>query len=92
MKPDSDAAGSSGDLLPLTSGAPGSEGNVAGPDSLAQQGGSGEVTAATAEGSAETTVDGMEDDELDEGELTVDDDSTWTGRAMIRWQREGRLY
>ena len=99
VKPDSDAAGSSGDLLLLTSGAPGSEGNVAGPDSLAQQGGSGEVTAATAEGSlagdgaaAETTVNGMEDDELDEGELTVDDDSTWTGRAMIRWQREGRLY
>ena len=40
----------------------------------------------------DTTVEDSVADEIREDDLTRDDDTTWTGRAMRRWQQEGRFY
>ena len=49
----------------------------------------GPAQAAVASGPAETAED---EDELSEMDSTIADTTTWYGRAMDRWQREGHLY
>ena len=61
-------------------------------ETAGQQVVSGDVCLQEEGGTDGLTGETAVDDEIREEDLTQTDTSTWTGRALDRWQREGHLY